>query len=146
MRIIALFALVAALLVPAPAGARLSGEVDYDYEKVWRAAVRLVAVDLRFPVTDRDPDNGYLLFDYLEQGRSYPGSIELVPAEEGASRVRVVVQVQGMPSYVERMILDRFTRKLLDDYGPPRVPPPARRTPQREQSGDDEERAPSDER
>lgn len=129
---LALFAAVlAASLAPAVASARMSDEVGYDYDKVWRAAVRLVAVDFRFPVTDRDPEIGYLLFDYQEQGRSYPGSIELVRvrAADESERVRVVVRVEGMPSYVERMLLDRFTRKLVDDYGPPRAVRPARRPP-----------------
>lgn len=120
--------LFGALLAPAPASARLTEEHGYDYDQVWRAAVRLVAVDLRFPITDRDREIGYVLFEYQDQGRSYPGSIELVraAAEGGGERIRVVVQVPGMPSYVERMILDRFSRKLLEEYGPPRVrrPPP----------------------
>lgn len=134
-------ALLLGLLVPASARARLSEEYGYDYDQVWRAAVRLVAVDFRFPVTERDADIGYLLFEYQDQGRSYHGSVELVRARatDGSERVRVVVQVPGMPSYVERMILDRFSRKLGDDYGPPRVVRPARPAPD-----DDDERQPEE--
>ncbi len=129
-RRLSLLALVL-LLAPASASARLTEEHGYEYDQVWRAAVRLVAVDLRFPITDRDQEIGYVLFEYQDQGRSYQGSIELVrAAAEAGERIRVVVQVPGMPSYVERMILDRFSRKLLEEYGPPRVRrPPPRPTP-----------------
>ncbi len=109
----------------------MSDEYTYTYDQMWRAAVRLVAVDFRFPITDRDPEIGYLLFEYQEQGRSYAGSLELVRTRgaDGAERVRAVVQINAMPSYVERMMLDRFALKLRDDYGSPPVvrrpaPPP----------------------
>jgi hypothetical protein len=35
----------------------------------------------------------------------------------------VVVQVKGMPSYVEQMLLDRLDKKLLAEFGPPVAPP-----------------------
>lgn len=127
LRPTAFIVLLATLLPASLASARLSEEYGYDYDQVWRAAVRLVAVDLRFPITDRDEEIGYVLFQYEDQGRSHHGSIELVrtAAPDGRERVSVAVQVPGMPSYVERMILDRFTRKLLQDYGPPRASRPA---------------------
>ncbi len=121
--------LVLALAPTAPVRASLSEEYTYTYDQMWRAAVRMVAVDFRFPITDRDPDIGYVLFDYRDQGRSYAGSLELVRthAPDGTDRVRAVVQVNAMPSYVSRMMLDHFTRKLRDDYGAQpvrRAPPP----------------------
>lgn len=111
----------AATLVPAPASARSSDEYTYTYEQLWRASVRLIAVDLRFPITERDPEIGYLLFDYRDQGREHHGSLELVRTTDsnGAAQVRVVVQVPTMPTYVERMLLDRLGRKLGSDYGQP---------------------------
>lgn len=133
-------ALVLLALLHAPvASARSAEEYAYTYDQLWRAAVRLVAVDLRFPITDRDPEIGYLLFEYRDQGRAFPGSVELVRTQgpDGAERVRVVVQVEAMPSYVERMMLDRLRRKLTDEHGaPPRsaprpapAPPPPAPTP-----------------
>lgn len=113
-------------LAPATASARQTAELTYTYDQLWRASVRMLAVDFRFPITERDEEIGFLLFEYRDQGRSYHGSVELVRTEsprEGR-RVRVVIQVQSMPSYVERMLLDRLRRKLSDDYG---APPPARR-------------------
>lgn len=117
-----LFALV--LAVPAVASARVTNEYVYEWPQVWQATVRLVRVDLGFPVSDRDEDTGYLLFDYRDGSRTYPGSVELVrvTAQDGSERVRVAVQVPSMPSYVERMIVDRLTRKLREDFGEPPRP------------------------
>ena len=143
--------LMLAALAPARAEARLSEEYTYTYEQTWRAAIRMVAVDMRFPIQERDPEIGYLLFSYRDHGRDYHGSIELVRATGAHDTpiVRVVVQVPQMPSYVERMILDRLGRKLLDDHGQPRPrrrapPPPVDDAPRDGEEGD--EPAPGDSR
>jgi hypothetical protein len=137
--------LVPALLITAlaaPAQARSTAEYAYSYEQLWRAAVRLIAVDFRYPISERDPENGYLLFEYREGGRSVPGSVELVRTADrnGAESVRVVISIQAMPSYVERVVLDRLGRKLSDEYGappprarPPAAPPPPERAPEEEE-------------
>ena len=128
----ALFVVVAVTLALAPATAlaRTSQDFPYPVAQAWNASLRLVRVDLRFPVTDRDQETGFLLFDYVDGSRSYPGSVELVRTRvEGRDGVRVVVQVQAMPSYVERMILDRLARKLVEDFGEPAPAPPPRPAP-----------------
>ncbi len=140
-----------ALLTPRVAEARLTQEYTYSYDQTWRAAIRMIAVDLRFPIAERDPDIGYLLFTYRDNGRDYQGSLELVRAEgrHGTPIVRVVVQVPQMPTYVERMMLDRLRRKLMGDYGqapPTRREPPAAPVPDEEPPGsDDPAPAPDDE-
>lgn len=121
--------LCASWLAPGLAHARKQHEFSYRFEQIWNAALRLVKVDLRMPITDRDPEGGYVLFDYLASGKRYPGSIELIAANDGARRKTVVVvQVQGMPSYVEQMILDKLGKKLVNEVGepiePPKPPPP----------------------
>lgn len=130
-----------------PAAARSTQEYEYSYDQLWRASVRLVAVDFRFPISERDPEIGYLLFQYQDQGRTYDGSLELVRAQgrDGADRVRVVVQINAMPSYVERMMLDRLRRKLMDEHGAPRPsrPAPAPSPPvSDDDDGDDDEPPP----
>ncbi len=123
-------AVVIALLArPHRVRARVQADFTYPWTQVWQATVRLVRVDLDCPVTDRDPDVGYVMFNYRDAGRDHGGSVELVRSlgPDGVERVRVIVQVQSMPSWVERMVLDRLTRKLHDDYGePPHVPRPPR--------------------
>src|SRR4051794_17943566 len=100
--------------MPVPAAhARKQSEYQYPFDRVWNTALRLVRVDMRLSVTDRDPEAGYLLFDYVDHGKRFAGSIELVKGErDQRPLVTAVVQVQGMPSYVEQMLLDKLERKL----------------------------------
>ncbi len=114
-------------IVPSRAFARASSDYRYDMRRVWNASMRLVRVDLGCPLADRDEQAGYFLFEYRDGSRSFPGSVELAETEiDGVSGVRVVVKIPALPSYVERMILDRLTRKLTEEYGDP---PPVRRRP-----------------
>ena len=89
--------------------------------------MRLVRVDYGFNVTERDQELGFVMFEYLEDGRPYNGSIEVLRTADalGRDRVRVVVIIQGQPEYVERMIVDRLERKLRGDYGAPQRVEPA---------------------
>jgi hypothetical protein len=107
-------------LLPAPTLARRQGDLRYPFEQVWNASLRLVRVDMRLPVTDRDQDAGYLLFDYVEHGKRFPGSVELVRGERAQRPVtKIVIQVQGMPSYIEQMLFDKLSQKLRDEFGEP---------------------------
>jgi hypothetical protein len=75
---------------------------------------------MRLPVTDRDQEAGYLLFDYLEHGKRFPGSVELVRGERAQRPVtKIVIQVQGMPSYIEQMLFEKLSQKLRDECGEP---------------------------
>ena len=104
--------------------ARKQQEFAYRYEQIWNSALRLVKVDLRMPISDKDQDGGYVLFEYIAHGKHYPGSIELVAQPRAARPTTVViVQVQGQPSYVEQMILDRLGKKLEAEVGAPPDPP-----------------------
>lgn len=136
---------LAPLCVTSSASARSSDAYTYSFDQTWRAAVRLIAVDFRFPISDRDEEIGYILFQYQEGGRAHHGSLELVRAQDdnGTPVVRVVMQVNAMPSYVERHLLDRLRRKLTDEYG---TPPPSRRpapTPPAEAPPEEDGEAPS---
>lgn len=145
MRLAFLFALVTSLLLPAAASARSQQEYAYAFENVWNAAIRLIRVDLSCAITDRDAEIGYLTFSYPEGGRAVPGSVELVRTTvAGRPGVRVVLSIPALPTYVERMIVDRLSRKLVEDFGdpppPPRpAPPPA---PPPESDDEDGENAP----
>jgi len=129
------------------AEARFSGEVTYSYEQTWQAAVRLIRVDLQCPISDRDEELGFVLFEYRTGGRSYPGSLEVVRRTDGrgVEHIQVTVQVNAMPSYVERMVFERLTRKLREDFGesrtrrrpqPPEESPPPVESPPSEDPGE----------
>jgi len=111
------------LLLPAVGQAKKTEDYRHSYDQVWRAAVRLIRVDQGYPIRDRDESIGYLLFDYKDDGRTYPGSLEVLRIkDQGGGPVRVVIQIPAMPSYIERMLLDKLEKKLIDEYGEP--PPP----------------------
>ena len=118
------------------ARARRQTEYRYPFDRVWNTALRMVRVDMRLPVTDRDQEAGYLLFDYMDHGKRYPGSLELVKGErDQRPTVTAVAQVQGMPSYVEQMILDKLATKLKNELGDPLEPvkPPPEKPKEPEQ-------------
>jgi hypothetical protein len=122
-RVLLLCATQLALLTPGAASARKQTDLRYPFDQVWNAALRLVRVDMRLPVTDRDADAGYLLFEYLEHGKRYPGSVELVRGDRAERPVtKAVIQVQGMPGYVEQMLLDKLQAKLRAEFGEPLEP------------------------
>lgn len=136
---------LAVLAVPGTASARKQQDFRYRFEDVWSASVRMVRVDLRFPVRDQDESIGYLLFEYQDRGRTHPGSIELVRvSQDGRDEIKVVVQIPAMPSYIEQMMLDRLSRKLLDELGEPPPPPRRRPDPPAEEPPPDREEPPAD--
>lgn len=117
-------AIVLLLLSPATGQAKKHSDFKHTYEQVWGAAIRLIRVDQGYPIKDRDESIGYFLFDYRDDGRSYPGSVELVRIEEeGGGSIRVVIHIPAMPSYIERMLLDKLEKKLMDEYGEPAPAP-----------------------
>lgn len=105
----------------------------YTFEQTYSTALRMLRVDLGLKVTEKDVENGYILFEYTspESGkRTCAGAIELVKSRQ---RVQVTVQIPAMPQYHEQMIADALAKKLSTDHGeppkkkdpPPPPPPPA---------------------
>jgi hypothetical protein len=83
----------------------------------------MLRVDFNSPITEKDRESGYFLFDFADGGKSYPGSAEIVKVtENGVETARVAIQLPGLPGYYEQMLLDRLTRKLSQDYGAPTEP------------------------
>ncbi len=96
-------------------------------DTTWNAVIRMVRVDFGFTIDERDRDLGYFTFQYREGRRSLPGSVEILRSEvDGRPCTRVVMQVNGMPTYVEAMLLTRLSRKLRAEFGEPPPPPPRR--------------------
>jgi hypothetical protein len=114
----------ALVLLPSPeAGAAVAFESRYTFEQTFGTALRLLRVDLGCKITEKDGDNGYVLFDYTsgESGKQvHHGSLEVVRTQKGA---HVAVQLATLPRYHEQMIVDALVRKLLAEHG---EPPPAR--------------------
>ena len=102
------------------ARARRSDEYRYRYDQLWSSTVRLIRVDYGFTLQDKDKDNGFLLFNYQNKGKVTPGNVELIASgNEDDPTVRVTLSVPQMPSYIERMMLDKLKLKLKTEYGSP---------------------------
>jgi hypothetical protein len=117
--------LVCALVLASPslAFARSESEFAYPFSQVWTITIRLLRIDLDCPINEKDKDEGYFLFEYRDDKRTFPGSAELIPSNVGGVKgVRVVIQLAALPQYVERMILDRLARKLDEELGRPMQP------------------------
>lgn len=139
-------ALLVALALSAPAYVALRSEeacasVAYDspygFEQTFGSALRLVRVDLGCKVTEKDADNGYLLFDYTssESGKQvHHGSVELVRGKRGT---HVSVQLPSLPRYHEQMIVDALVRKLLAEHGEPPRNKPSPPAPPPDDAGSD---------
>lgn len=122
---------------PGVAQARRSAEFAYPETRVWTSVVRLVRVDMSSPITEKDKDTGYLLFEYKSDGKVFSGSAEVLSVGDGGQpRVRVVFTVANMPSYVEQMMLDKLKRKLARDFGPPPEARPKEGKPEPAPDGD----------
>ncbi|MDI7269995.1 MAG: hypothetical protein QME96_18545 [Myxococcota bacterium] len=127
----AVFCLALGLSVPEPARARAQEVFAYSRDIVWNTAVRLLRVDLGYEIVEQDKENGYILFQFARNGRTYGGSVEFVEGtgEHDARTIDVSLTVGGLPEAVERDLLRKLKAKLRSDYGlpvrPPRPAPPA---------------------
>jgi hypothetical protein len=125
-RLVHVLLLATALTAPAfvalhsqEAYASVAYESPYTFEQTFGTALRLVRVDLGCKITEKDADNGYLLFDYTstESGKQvHHGSVEVVRLRQGA---RVSVQLPSLPRYHEQMVVDALARKLVAEHGEP---------------------------
>lgn len=135
---------VLGLLLPSFALAVTGHEAEhhYRYDQVWGSAVRLIRVDMGFPIREKDQDIGYVVFDYVDStGEKTPGSIEVLAPREGRREgIRVVVKTPQQPGYVEIRILDKLKKKLYEEHGEPREaapPPPKDEAPRKDPESDE---------
>lgn len=127
-------------LLASSAQARKHSEFAYPLSRVWTAAVRLLRIDLASPITEKDKEEGYFLFKYPHSGRDYSGSVEVIALNsDRGPRVRVAIQVAGLPSYVEGMMLSKLERKLKREFGAPVRREPEPDEPDAPRNGDDDE-------
>jgi hypothetical protein len=114
--------LVAALA--GPAAARSEKTLAYQRAEVWPAAVRFLVVEEHLKITEKDADAGYVLFELLDDGKPYRGSLEVMSVVvDGQTEVRFVLQIADRPSWIEVAMLTRLERKLHSELGSPSPPP-----------------------
>jgi hypothetical protein len=118
-----LFVLAITLAVAGAAEAGTKRNTTYRYGQIWSTTVRFLRVDNRFPIAEKDKKDGYILFEYKEEGHKYQGALELIPTvSSGKHYIRVSLKIANMPGYVETVFLNRLMKKLRKEYGDP--PPP----------------------
>jgi len=118
-----LFVIGALCSVSLTARAATAREMTYSQSTVWRCAVRFLRVDSGYRILEQDRDTGYLLFEYLDSGRAYNGSFEIMEVTKNGGRVvRVQLNVAGQPKYVENLLFTKLERKLKSEYGFPPAP------------------------
>jgi hypothetical protein len=103
--------------------ASVAYESPYGFVETFGTALRLLRVDLGCKILEKDPEGGYLLFDYVspESGKQiHHGAIELVRQGFGT---HVTVQLSTLPSYHEQMVLDALVKKLAIEHGEPPLRP-----------------------
>jgi len=135
MKRIPIFAVVIglALCAAGPARALTDRDLTYRPTQIWNSAVRFIRVDQHFKILEKDKDASYMLFEYKDGGRSYQASFEMVPVVKDNKRlVRVRLNIEQMPSYVEAVLADSFLRKLRDEHGSPPPPRELARIPEKQ--------------
>jgi hypothetical protein len=118
-----------------PALARSALLLPYPVSEVWSSAVRFIRVDRGYVVREKDPGNGYILFDLGEGGKTYKGALELIRAtdQDGRDATRAALSLPDLPRHYEAMLLDKLAAKVREERGspPPPPPPPPRQPPDR---------------
>jgi hypothetical protein len=113
----------AVLALPSVGAARTDRELTYRENEIWHSAIRFLRVDSGFKILEKDKDAGYVLFEYKDGESKHTASLEMVrTARDNKLFVRARLQIENQPRYVEAVLIDRFIRKLKDEYG---EPPPA---------------------
>ncbi|MBL8620036.1 MAG: hypothetical protein JNK64_02005 [Myxococcales bacterium] len=123
---------LAAAAWPRPAAAKSQTSVTYPADRVFAATVRFVRVDLDAKLLDKDADAGFVLFEWIDDGKPFRSAFEVATTERDGKRVVVItLDIADRPDYLEQVLLDRLRAKLRADLGdeprpaPPPPPPPA---------------------
>jgi hypothetical protein len=101
--------------------------LSYPMDQVWPTAIRYLRIDRGFKIVDRDPDAGYMLFEFtLEDHRLGSGSVEMFATQDAAGRpsVSVTVNTGAGPVHLPNSILDGIAAKVRAERGQPAPPGP----------------------
>jgi hypothetical protein len=125
MRRLAWLLSIALLLAPAAAGARTERTVHWTADRVFPTAVRFLRVDAKVTIIEKDADAGYVVFEITDDGKTYPGSLEVIPVSDDPVEVKVAITIEDRPAYMEEVLLEKLEAKLKSELGsPPRKQKP----------------------
>lgn len=122
--------LLALLLWSGVAEARSEKTLAYQRDQAWPTAVRFLRVDAKLKVIEKDADAGYVLFEFIEDKKTFRGSLEVIEVvKDGRKLVRFVVTIEDRPSWVEIEMLNKLERKLRAELGSPAPTPTPKEPP-----------------
>ncbi len=132
---------------PSSMSARMSHRrvLPYPFDVVWPTAIRYLRVDRGYSIVDRDPESGYLLFEFpVGRDGKGSGSLEAFHATDDAGRPSVNLQVstENGPSYLPTTIVDGIAQKVKAERGQPAPPPSKKPAPPAKPKQPDEEPQP----
>jgi hypothetical protein len=111
----------------AMAGLGQTRVLPYPMEFVWPTAVRVLRVDRGYSIVDRDPEAGFILFDFPigPEDRTGRGSVEIFATKDASGRMAASVQIttDGGPVHLPHALLDALADKLRRERGQPAAPP-----------------------
>jgi hypothetical protein len=126
--------LLALVLWSGVAEARSEKTLAYQREQAWPTAVRFLRVDAKLKVVEKDADAGYVLFEFVEDKKTFRGSLEVIEVvKDGRKLVRFVVTIEDRPSWVEIEMLTKLERKLRAELGTPAPAPTPKAPPPKEE-------------
>lgn len=115
-------------LLSGAAHAKSASALPYPTADVWAAAVRFLRVDLGLAIREKDEKAGYVLFNFVEGGKAFRASLELValPEDGGRASTEVVITMPELPQRYEMLLLGELGAKVRQERGPA---PPAKAKP-----------------
>ncbi len=125
--------LLALVLSSGVAEARSEKTLAYQRDQAWPTAVRFLRVDAKLKVIEKDADAGYVLFEFVEDKKTFRGSLEVIEVvKDGRKLVRFVVTIEDRPSWVEVEMLNKLERKLRVELGSPAPTPTPKDPPKKD--------------
>jgi hypothetical protein len=126
--------LIAHVLTSGNAEARSEKTLAYQRDQAWPTAVRFLRVDAKLKVIEKDADAGYVLFEFVEDKKTFRGSLEVIEVvRDGRKLVRFVITIEDRPSWVEIELLTKLERKLRAELGSPAPAPTPKEPPKKEE-------------
>jgi hypothetical protein len=118
------------VLLTAIAHARSERTFGYARDQAWPTALRFLRVDARVKILEKDADAGYVLFELVDDKKTFRGALEVVDlVKDGQHHSKCVITIEDRPAWMEVGMLDGLARKLRADLGPPPPPPPKKEPP-----------------
>lgn len=102
--------------------------LSYPFEQVWPTAIRYLAVERKYVLTARDPDAGYMMFEFTTTGGNKgTGSLEMFRTTDAAGRlgVNLMVSTGNGPTHLPHTLAQGIAKKVRAERGSPAKPPAA---------------------